>query len=358
MPRLRPPVKTLASSPATSAGGSGAPKLRWRKAGMRLLVSGLFLGVLFSLLDEGDLWERLKSFLSESPGAWFIGLAAFLGLHTISAWKWRLFLSLAGARISFLQAVRFYGSGLFANLCLPSLIGGDVLRAGLAMSVVEEKEAVLLGSVVDRFCDLLGLAALVALGAALAPGALDELSQNAISGRAILVVFVAILFGGALGGVLALRVRTLRRWPKPIARRLLEVLRALRTLRRRPLAALGGLMMCFSLQSGFVLVNVGLGSALGMDLDTRLWLLLWPLAKIVAMMPISLGGLGVREAAFAGLVSPFGIETELAVLQSLVWQSVLIAGGVLFGAFALVTGARLAGVKGGGKSGGAAENGD
>ncbi len=58
------------------------------------------------------------------------------------------------------------------------------------------------------------------------------------------------------------------------------------------------------------------------------------------MLPVSFGGLGVREAAFAALVAPFGPES-LAVAQSLVWQSVLIAGGLAAGGFWVLSPGRV-----------------
>ena len=89
---------------------------------------------------------------------------------------------------------------------------------------------------------------------------------------------------------------------------------------------------CVLLQGGFVLVNVVVGESLGLDLPVGTWFLLWPLAKIAAMLPLSFGGLGVREAAFAGLLVPWGLE-GIAVVQSLVWQSVLLVGGLIAGGY-------------------------
>ena len=36
------------------------------------------------------------------------------------------------------------------------------------------------------------------------------------------------------------------------------------------------------------------------------WLLAWPLAKLIALAPVSLGGIGVREVALATLLLPCG----------------------------------------------------
>lgn len=47
--------------------------------------------------------------------------------------------------------------------------------------------------------------------------------------------------------------------------------------------------------------------AIGLEVSTSAWLLAWPLAKIVALVPASLGGIGVREVAlavFGGRIPP------------------------------------------------------
>jgi uncharacterized membrane protein YbhN (UPF0104 family) len=261
----------------------------------------------------------------------------FLALHAFGAYKWRLFLKLSGARIGRLEAVRFYGSGLFANLCLPSLIGGDVLRAGLALAVCDNKGGVVLGSLVDRIADLTALAVLVSVGGLLTAGGLETLEDNAVGGTAILLSYVGVLGAGIAVLALLLSPRRLRRWPRKLARILAGAIRGIQTLRAHPIEAAFGFCACLVVQSGFVLINSYVGKSMGIELSLEHWILLWPLAKIVAMLPISLGGLGVRELAFAGLVAPFGVGNELAVAQSLIWQSVLVVGGIAAGFFAFIT---------------------
>lgn len=295
---------------------------------VRLLASAVLLTVVFNIVDLDAALDGIRRL---RPLPWAAALGAFLFLHALSALKWRFFLGLTGARLPVRTALSCHAAGLFANLCLPSLIGGDVLRAGLAFPATRKAAAVVVGSIADRVADLTALLAVAAVGLAWAPWAGDR-----ISGPARLATGATVIVLGCLGGSLALHLLVLRarrrRFSRKLSRKLIEVGRAVKTLRRQPLRAAALWGACFAIQCAFVLVNVSLGAALGLDLATSLWFLLWPLAKIVAMLPLSLGGLGVREAAFAGLVSPFADE-NLAVAQSLVWQSVLVAGGLLCGAY-------------------------
>lgn len=102
-------------------------------------------------------------------------------------------------------------------------------------------------------------------------------------------------------------------------------------LRRRP----GSLALCFglslSIQAVFVGVNILLASQSGVAVPPAAWFFAWSVSKLLAVLPISAGGLGVREASLAALLSPFGAPAERVVAVGLVWQSILLAGGLLGG---------------------------
>jgi hypothetical protein len=106
---------------------------------------------------------------------------------------------------------------------------------------------------------------------------------------------------------------------------------ALRRLARNPGAAATALALSLTIQSSFVLLNRMLGQAIGIEVPVAVWFLVWPLAKIAGLMPISLGGLAIREATLAALLAPFGVPFAVGVVCSLLWQTVLIVGGLLGG---------------------------
>lgn len=294
-----------------------------------MLVSALLLSAVLWIVGPRTVGAAVRSIPFTG---WLAALAGFCAFHVVGAVKWRLFMGLAGAPIRLGPVVRAYAAGLFANLCLPSLVGGDVLRAGIVMRAAPRKEAVVMGSLVDRFADVSALATLVLVGALSAPAVVSGMEDAT---RTTTVLAVAAPLAAVLGLAAAffvLRRVPLRSLPRRLARVLVGFLRAFRAMRARPAIGVRGYLMCLVVQAGFVAINALIGDAMGLDLDFRLWILLWPMAKIAAMLPLSLGGIGVREAAFAALAAPFAPK-ELAVAQSLVWESVLVVGGLVAGAW-------------------------
>jgi uncharacterized membrane protein YbhN (UPF0104 family) len=106
---------------------------------------------------------------------------------------------------------------------------------------------------------------------------------------------------------------------------------SMRRMARRPLAALGVFALSLAIQSWFVLLNAWLGRAIGIDVPLAYWFLAVPLTKAVTLAPVSLGGLGVREATLAGLLGLVGVSASDGAAASFLWQSVVYSGGLLGG---------------------------
>lgn len=292
------------------------------KVWLKVLVSGGLLALLFILLP----WEEVRgAFLRLPPGTWFIVLAGFVAGHSVGVAKWRLFVNAGHAALRARDAVQCYAAGLFANLCLPSIVGGDVLRAAMAARITRRPEAAFLGGVIDRITDMVAMVILVALGGAL--------SRTTVPGWGAQAIAVALVLGAivtAIGAPLILRL-PVSRWPRRLRRPVGRSLVALRRLARNPGAATAALGLSLTIQGSFVLLNRMLGHAIGIEVPVAVWFLVWPLAKIASLMPISLGGLAVREATLAALLAPFGVPFAVGVVCSLLWQTVLIVGGLIGG---------------------------
>ena len=91
-----------------------------------------------------------------------------------------------------------------------------------------------------------------------------------------------------------------------------------------PAPATAALSMSVAVQLAFITLNVMLAVACGLELPYRVWLFAWPLAKLSAAVPITQAGIGVREAATAALLLPFGAAPELSVATGLAWDAVVV----------------------------------
>jgi uncharacterized membrane protein YbhN (UPF0104 family) len=294
-------------------------------------IKALISCILLALLGVFLPWGQVRDALGRLPPAVWVGvLGGFVAGHALGVSKWRLFVNAAGAGLTRIDAALCYAAGLFANLCLPSIVGGDLLRMGLAGKLTRRPEAALWGGAMDRITDLLSLSILVTTGGILARGRLVGWTGQ------VLTVIIVCLLGIVLLAVPLLVRRPLHRWPRRVRRPISRGLVGLRQLWRRPRAAVRGLIFSLVIQGSFVLLNAWLGTSVGIHVGLEVWFFVWPLAKIASLMPISLGGLAVREASLAALLLPFGVPVARSVVCSLLWQTVLITGGLLGGLVWLV----------------------
>jgi uncharacterized membrane protein YbhN (UPF0104 family) len=304
---------------------------------MKAAVSAGLLALLFLLLP----WQDVRTAAaSVRPSLWALVLAGFLAGHQLGVLKWRALVHAARGHLDVRDATRCYSAGLFANLCLPSIVGGDVLRAVLAGRATGRVEAAFLAGIADRALDILTMALLVSGGALLARRAMPGWSGEVLTAGILLGALAA-----AAAAPFVLR-RPLARWPRRLRRPAGRGLVALRHLARRPGAAALALAIALVMQGGFVLLNVLIGRAVGIHLPLAVWFVAWPLAKIAGLMPISLGGLAVRDATFGALLLPFGVPMATGVVAALVWQTVMIAGGLAGGLAWLALSPREPGARG------------
>jgi uncharacterized membrane protein YbhN (UPF0104 family) len=261
---------------------------------------------------------------------WIGVLAGYLATHCLGVTKWRLMVNVGGSGMTWVQAARCYFAGLFGSLFLPSLIGGDLVRAGIAMRIGRSKAGVLLGSLVDRGVDLAALGLLACAGALLVPGGFDPRYR----GIFFLLGMIALAGTVVVGAIAAFLPA--RRFSYRMRRRFARLRIAARSMARRPGAVLAALSLAVSAQLIFIYLNNALAKGCGLHVAFRVWLFAWPLAKLSAALPITQGGIGVREAALAVLLLPFGAPAVLSVSAGIAWEATVISGALVAGLVSLV----------------------
>jgi uncharacterized protein (TIRG00374 family) len=297
--------------------------LRWLAA---LLVLGLLIHFLpFPLLLQAIHRVPLTRFLAI--------LLGYLLAHLVGIAKWRMVVNSAGAQLDFSTSAQCYSGGLFATLFLPSILGGDAVRLAVGLRRSPNPAAVLAGNIADRFLDMLAQAALVLVGLLLLPGSFPPALQS----QATRVLPFFFLATAAIAVLFAwLRRPLLQGRSVRFRRRLARLRYALRAVSRRPHILFFGWVLGTGIQFTFLILTALLAISCGLFLPLRVWLFAWPLAKLAAVLPLTQGGIGVREAALVGLLSPFGAPGHLVLASGLVWEGIVIAGGLIAGLVAFL----------------------
>jgi uncharacterized protein (TIRG00374 family) len=298
--------------------------LRWAAA---LVV----LGVLLHFLPVAP----LRAAIARVPVSVFVAvLLGYLLAHCIGVLKWRMVVNAAGAELDFATSAQCYAGGLFGTLFLPSIVGGDVVRLAVGLRRSPRPAAVLTGNLVDRFLDVTAQGGLVLVGLFLAPElelVPDEL-EDKLENAFVLVAAALIVL---LGVMFRLRKRILAGRSVRFRRRLARLRHALRSVSKRRRVLVLGWLLGTGIQTCFLLLTVQVAEYCGLKLPLGVWLFAWPLAKVAAVLPLTQGGIGLREAALVALLAPFGAPGPLVLAAGLVWEAVVIAGGLIAGAVAL-----------------------
>ncbi len=205
-------------------------------------------------------------------------------------------------------------AGLVANLGLPGLAGGDLVRAAYLAPLAGLKR-VAVASIADRLIDTATLVVLVAIALPLAgipagiAGPLRDAAVWIIGGVSIVSIAALVLLRSRFSTLLQ-KIRV------PVAE-----------LTGRRSALFMAAAISLSVQSAFVITNVWLAREVGVTTGVASWFVAWPLSKLIAVLPISLGGIGVREGALVALLAPYGAEREAVLASGILWQAVLIVTG-------------------------------
>ncbi|HEV8043079.1 MAG TPA: lysylphosphatidylglycerol synthase transmembrane domain-containing protein [Bryobacteraceae bacterium] len=299
------------------------PRSAGRKQALRIAGSLLLLAALALFFPRHKLVEALASI---PPATIAAALPIYLSLHLIGSLKWQLMVNRPEAPLTFLEALRCYFGGLFSNLFLPSVIGGDVVTIALGVSRNRKTEQLVSGTLANRIIDLAALALLVALAIFTSPH--DTLSPNRDrKGVGAVELILLTLISASILACMALFV--LRR---KIHGRAEKYLTAFTASWHRPWLTLAVLALSLAMQTGLIALSAWLGVGCGLHLPARAWLFAWPLAKLSGFVPVTLAGIGSRELVLPALLAPFGADPAAAASVGLAWDAVLITGSLVGGA--------------------------
>ena len=317
----------MPSNARTEAETASTPAAEMEQRSYRgfALRAGLGVGVVTFLLWRYDARPTLHAMASEPIGYFAAAVALYLAGQVMSAYRWQLLARLNGIGGRYREYLAYYFIGMATNLFMPGMIGGDALR-GIYLGRRHGRIGEAVASVVaDRGIGLLAMFWYAGACALLVTGV--PLPRAAIN--ATLVVSAASLAGYCVAPLMALQGRRL-------AGRLGATVALILPYLHRPLELIPAIILSLILQASLAVCQYILAVGLGLKIPLATIMLILPLANIVAAMPLTINGLGVREAAYLVLFGFAGVGKHDAIALSLLMFAATAVGG-LTGVIAFMT---------------------
>jgi len=280
-------------------------------------------------------------------------LGIFVIGQIIVGLRWWLLLRTQSIFIGFWAAVRLHFLGLFYNNCMPSSVGGDLVRAWYVTRHTDKKFEAALSVFVDRVIGLLSTLAIAAFfywlflwgkGAVITSSDRSSFLESVAEYKevllwvfaAIAVIFCILLLHKTSRLILA-KVRLYIR--ERSMRMIVKLKDAIIIYCGKP----GTILVVFGLTVFLQLLTITgfwfLGVNLGVDVSIKYYFVFFTLTWVLGAIPISIGGAVVVEGGLAYLFVKFAaVEPEaalaLALCQRAVWILASLPGAAihLFGA--------------------------
>ncbi len=274
------------------------------KTAARLLVTLLCYGVILWRSDLKDLGRLLAhAALLPLVAALFVNIAG----QVLCAIKWRMLARQVDVHLSAGTAIATYFIGMFFSQFLPTLIGGDLVRVLLMRRRGEASSRVSASIFVERATGLLAMLAIATISA--------YAIREHLGGVPFFEIFAVGFLGCVVVCAVLLRGRKWRpsRFLPSAAQWMSEAAASVSRFRHAPRLLAVSLVLSILFQFSVILKHSLYAKAVGLPIPFSSFLVYIPVVVLAGMLPISVNGMGVKEAAMVALYTAAGATREEAV---------------------------------------------
>ena len=290
-------------------------------------------GLIYFLLRNANLETIWLSIRTADFGLILLAFTLFYLGYFIMVKRQQILLAAQNIHVGIPFLLQSFAIGMFFTNILPSNIGGDASRMYDVWRVGGSKSKAVSVILIDRF---LGMFALVVFGfiAAMLSG---EIRDN-VPGIEIymgLIVFAMasvlwVVFGN--GSKLIDWAMNLNLGPFGFIQRIADkIIKGFELYKGRGDVLTRAVLLSFLLQVNVIFHFIIMTWALNINVPATAMFIIIPIATLLMLAPVSINGIGVREAIFGFLFGIYGVATELSVAFAWVALGMLLAQGVVGG---------------------------
>ena len=298
----------------------------------KIVFSGFLIGFLFHRIGV----QRVAEHLRVADGWWLMGaLVVFTLSNVVGSFQWWLLLRSEGISMGWTETLSLYFVGLFFNNFLISNVGGDVFRMVDVRRYSKNGSGAVATVFLDRFAGLLVLSGMAVLAAPWLVFRSDVGSVVQYPILALIAGWVFMLFF-LFNRRFARSFTWLVRWAIPgrMTVKAKEVYEKINRFGRHKRLLVQVVGLSVVIQGARIMTHYLLGRSLGVTVSPVYFFLIIPIVAVVASLPVSLGGLGLREQTGVVLFGGVGVAALQAFSMEFLAYLVAVVsglpGGVVF----------------------------
>lgn len=306
---------------------------KWLTFALRL---GVTLLLFFVLLRSFDWSHLLQTLMSVDIAILLIGMiVGFFGI-ILSCYQWKSLLDGENINVGLSKLVNFYFIGIAFNHFLPTGMGGDVIKAYYVNreggSTAASASAVLMARITGLFgMFIVSIAALIIWHA--------SIPQELVRPFLLMVLAACGAIAFAMLSVTYLPKIFKSKWVKhPLLAPVFKIGNAFSTTFRRPRSMSSATLFGVLFHIETCLNYYIYAEALHLNVQFPYYLVAIPFVTLVAFLPVSINGFGLRESIFVYVFSIIHVPVATSVLLVLLVDLQTLLFGVMGGAIYLAMG--------------------
>jgi glycosyltransferase 2 family protein len=305
-----------------------------KKFGIPLLKIIISLGLIFYISNKLGL-RKIAFEISSIKFSWFLlAIIVFSISNILGSIQWHWLLRIKNAKVKLIRIISSYHVGLFFNNFLVGYIGGDPIRIYDVSRLIGNNSLAFSSVFMDR---LIGFAVLttLALGAAL-------YWINLFNSNNILFIIIAIFIAWILLFVFFFNEKFIKKFnwifklilPVNIGNKLKEIYRDINTYKHHKKDIMNIIGLSVVIQALRIIVHYVIALSLNVHISVVYFFIFIPIIALLSSLPISIGGIGVREtsgvALFAQIWSNHQDIVAFEFLSFVIGILCTLPGGIIF----------------------------
>lgn len=268
------------------------------------------IAILIFLFSKTNVQEFIDMLATADYKYFIFALFLYIFGQIISTKKWMIISQQLGFNNTFLRYLRWYFLGMFYNTFLPTNIGGDAIKVvKMRDNNTHKIKRAVISVLTDRITGVCMLSIFIMAGWIF-------YNSKFIINILNLGIILSVLFG-------ILTLIFLLNHKNIIPEKFAVIYDLVKSVCEKK-CMIKIIFISFVFHIFLIVIHCCIAKMYSMDIPTTYYFLLYPITAIIAALPISINGMGIKELIYVSMLNQFNIDTSHAIMFALTYNMVIL----------------------------------